>query len=49
MPYFINIANVDQVICSGENYYGIRTCNYNWIVRLRDESESRFICNGVKL
>lgn len=45
MPYFINIANVDQVICSGENYYG----NFNWIVRLREESESRFICNGVKL
>ena len=55
---YLATAQIEQVICDGENYAGARPCHYEWVKQLRDECEEynvtfafigtgrRFVKNG---
>lgn len=34
---YIKKANIEQVICAGENYGGDRPCEFDWVLALREE------------
>ena len=36
---YLATAQIEQVICDGENYTGARPCHYEWVKQLRDECE----------
>ena len=34
---YLNLGNIEQVICGGENYNGSRICNFEWVKKLANE------------
>lgn len=36
---YLATAQIEQVVCGGENYDGARPCNFDWVKRLRKECE----------
>jgi len=34
---YLGAGQIEQVICGGENYDGVRSCNFDWIKTLRQE------------
>ena len=40
---YLDSAQVEQVVCGGENYDGARPCHYDWVKRLSAECKSRDI------
>ena len=36
---YLSDGQIEQVICGGENYNGARTCNFDWVKKLRNECE----------
>lgn len=35
--YKVKSGEIEQVICSGENYDGARICDFSWVLSLREE------------
>ena len=40
---YLDTGQIEQVACGGENYGGIRPCDFEWVKALRDECVSRDI------
>ncbi len=40
---YLDDGQVEMVVCGGENYGGVRPCNFDWVKALREECASRDI------
>lgn len=40
---YLKTGQIEQVICGGENYSGIRPCNFDWVKSLRDQCKEHNI------
>ena len=40
---YLDSGQIEQVICGGENYDGMRPCNFDWVKSLREECATRDI------
>lgn len=40
---YLDSGEIEQIACGGENYGGVRPCDYEWVKKLREDAVSRDI------